>query len=527
MPKLVSIPIPLAGLNTVNIGLPMDSGYARELTNYSIINGRLRKRAATSAFVEYTVTAPTIIPVWFNNQVGNQFGISFNGDIFNLLTGAVTGTIGAGVYYNRGVAFKHISLNLVVGIGAPRLQAGPFAAWSFTTLGITAANIIAGCSHKGRLYVSAGGAIEYSSVGAIAGTMAGSFDVTQFMDGQSVIYMASITIQPGAGAENVLVVVGDKGKILVYQGDYPASSTWNLIGTFDMPPSLGPNNMILLDGDLLIATTSYPFWVRDLFTGGAQTAYDNSPVLPIENLWAASYFGLANDQSLNHAHAWYNRNIDAIIFQTRASGEIDDPLVHYVYFRKYRAWAVWNMIPMLAPIRERSDTSTSRIDYFGCGDGTYKQIRQMLDETPPLYSYDYDEIEEDEYYQIVTSWKTPYFEAFAGKVNKVVGVRPFYEDTESGQFTILRSIFDYSDYNAPNGFYDPAINPGNYSEATIDMPANPSNQYSQYAGLTGLGGGVSFQFTQSGTIEPASIFDSHRQDIYAATAYIEDGGIFI
>lgn len=534
MAKLVPLTLPLGGLNTVNPYVPYDSGYARELTNYTIFNGKLTKRPATRVLYSYYVSSPLRDPVWYD--IASNRGISDNGDIFNLSTGATTGTIGAGTYYTRAVILKHLGATGIIGIGAPRLAASPFSAWTFTTLGITATDINSGCSHKGRLYVSAGGAIEYSAVGAVGGTMAGSFDVTQFMENQDVIYMASITVQPGAGAENVLFIFGESGKVLVYQGDYPASTTWNLMGNFDMPTPIGAQGFQIIDGDIFVATQKYCYWARDLFVGGAQTAYENSPSKPIENLWQSQYWG---DNSLftapEHSHIWYDQNIDAIIcgcyqnFLTDVQ-DYENEQIYFVYFRKYQAWALWFMSPMFAPVTQIADGSGSR-RYTTIGLGYGEQIRAQWG-NPLLNSEDYDVAypavspTPQQNITIETSWKTPYFEAFAGKVNKVTGIRPFFEDTIAGDFSLIRCIFDYSDYNATFGFYAQsnvtAINPGNYSQITIDTQAQASNQYNKFSGLSGMGGGVSFQFTQSGTSSTG-----HTQSIYAATAYIEDGGIFI
>ncbi len=510
---------PLRGLNTLDPFIDFDSGYARELTNYSILNGSLSMRPSVrlvNGRTDFTVTKIN----WYSASADS--GIErVGGDIVTLSTGVTTGNIGGNCQDNA-IPFKHLSLSMITGCREPRNQAAPFTAWTFTTLGIAATAISSACSHKGRLYVSDGSTIEYSDIGQITGAMKGTFVIAPFMEGQFIDRMFSVTAQPGNNASNLFVVFGSLGKVLVYDGSYPGSPDWNIIGNYNMPFAGSNTCFVETDGDIFVATEPYAYWFRDLFSSGAQTAYDNSPTKPIQNLWGS--FVWRNFVGVEPACAFYYADQDCIIckcasanFLTLASYQPTGTFL--VYFKQYRAWALWVMPDVSWPF--------IGIDGIDAGNSI---LRFTTDRTEDTYSIASSSIARSRI--IESTWKSPYYYPQAGVNRMLAGVKPYFRNFISPSpspdvrsLDILRAIYDFSDYNVPFGFYPQSsftpTDPGIFTNGTISVPSNASSIYTEFCGLGGNGGGFSIQLTQIGI---ASAFN--EQGIYQASINFDEGAAY-
>lgn len=527
----VQIPIPIQGLNTVNQLLPVESGFARELTNYSLIGGKLIMRPSTGLTVQNPVS-PSVDLGWINLSGGVWYSIdrAAPGNIRRVSNNAGATSIGGG-FQAPATTIKHLGLNLLIGAQAPRDQAYPFTAWTFTTLGITATAITSATSHKGRLYVCDGQTLEYSGVAAITGTMAGSFPLAEFLAGQNVSRIFSITTQPGNDVDNIFVIFGDGGKVLIYTGDYPGSTTWNLAGNFDMPAPISNQGFVSVDGELFVATTRYCYWLRDLVQSGSTGAYQNSPTKPIENIWQAQTWS-GSVVLPEHAHAYYYEPYDAIVCQCSQIQlgpqdvfDYNNEAMCFVYFRKYNAWTLWAQPPFYAPIVIDPNTNT----YYGIGTGSSV--------IPLIPSRNYDVFEDGTEQLIVTSWKTPYVGGFDGINQQVTGVRPYYGinsgfvNPQRDYFHKVNVIFNYSDLYlrfAFSMYYQTETGVLNHPPGQFTTGTSPGiltqfgNQFSSLINVGGVGEGFSIQFTQRD--DAVARNEEIEHCIYAATVYYEVGG---
>lgn len=542
MANAIPIPIPLRGLNTISPDLPLEAGFARELTNYSIINGRLRMRPAVEDYADGSLETPSqAMAIWFSIGISTatSYLITSHGKVLRLSDDNVMATLTGTDLGKIVTRVKHVSLDLIIGVGEPREVDYPFTAWTFTTSVITAEDITSACSYKGRLYVCDSLTLEYSNVGQVTGAMYDSFSLEEFLDGQSVVRIFSSSIGSGNNSsENVFVIFGDAGKVLVYAGDYPASSTWNLIANFDMPRPLRASGFIEVDGDIWVSTESYAYWFSVLMGSGVQTARDNSPTVAIENLWQSQIGAFPIGNKYNRCDCVYIPNLDAICcnWNTFAPANSWAKLtsityffdtvqgIKLLYFRKYKAWALWLAPDINYPYRLEND-------FYLYGVSTPTQGSFSTNATYDIRFFNLGtQISVDDFNNnpITTSWKTPFINAFAGRVQRVIGVRPFFQSAVNGFLEKLRIIYDYSDYNSPYGFYTQPtvtqINPENYADAQIDVPTQQSDNYSPFVGLSGSGGGVSLQITQQRKTGSA---DNQLNEIYSATLYVEDGGDMI
>lgn len=522
------IPLPIKGLNTVNPYVSFDSGYARELTNYIIRDGRLWFRPGVGSHKNDSGTNRHIH--WFD--IDAETAILDNGDIRNFDTGAGATSIGGSPHANA-TRVKHISLDLVFGCREPRLAIDPFTAWTFTTVYHTASAITCGCSHKGRLYTSDGDTVEYSALSAVTGAMSGSFQISDFMAGQKVVRIFSVSINPSITTENVFVAFGQGGRVLVYGGDYPGSATWSIIAIYDMPAPISNVGFVEIDGDIFVATNLYAYWFRDLFQGGPQTAYRSSPTLPIENIWAGAAWS-SNYSFAFVSHSFYYPEIDAII--TMASlkdggpnnfsllAEYQNSGAYFCYHRKYDAWSFWQAAPFYTPVITDADSGVSGYNtntrIYAAGNKTEVKIL-LQDQYPDEYNSPATWIMSE------SSWKTPYLSPFKGQGLNLSGIRLNFRNPNEGYFEKIRAIFDYSDYKAPLGWYTQSmvtqINPGQYSESNLSVGSVAHGQYSKFVGLSGNGDSVSFQFTDKRTQSAGS----GERSIVDVVAYLTPGADFI
>lgn len=522
--KIIPISPPILGLNTVNPYVDFESGYARELTNYFMSNGALKMRPN----VGYNYISSSASTIFHHS---GRYGINTDGDIYDFGLNTTSTSIGGTTQRRAGVYAKHKTLDLVFGGQEPRNVDNPFTAWTFTTTDITDTEILDGCSHNGRLIVCDEDTLAYSTRNATMGAMEGYFSLSDFLEGQSITRIFSLTAFPGDSTQNLLFIFADGGKVLIYSGLYPASTSWQLIGNYNMtPPAAGGLCFVEKDDDIYVGGWYYAYKARDLLNGGSSFAYENRISKQIENLWQNQnwYFDYSNETP----HAFYldkdytnGVTYDLIIFQCSsidvdyAANQYHNEVVYLVYNRTYNHWSIWGMTPVYAPVRQISSIATGTSPAGGISYVGY---------TPEVQDY-YSSSGSATTENIITSWKTPYTSPYQGRLQKLNAIRPNFRNTASGYFYKIRAITDYSDLNFRYGFYTQpnsttVTNPGKYQDTSLDLVANTYGHYQSYRPLGISGEGISFQFSQA---RKTGSSDAHVHEIYAATAYISDGGVLI
>jgi hypothetical protein len=328
--------------------------------------------------------------------------------------------------------------------------------------------------------------------------------------------MFSVTALPGNYTSNVFVVFGDAGRVLVYQGDYPGSPSWELIGDFKMPAPISRLCLVEVNGDIFVATTQYCYWFRDLFNADAQVAYDKRPSKPIDNLWQSVVWTWPTINPSEISHIWYNSELNAIICQCFEKGQLvkvgeyNNEACYFVYFLEYRAWAFWLMAPIFAPVINNQ----IGMSYFPYGITALDSLSGYDDNqagTTPAG------------YEIYTSWKTPYYQPANGRNKQLSGVKPFYYHQLSGDLELIQAIYDFSDYTQPFGFYNQpsaigGLNPNIFTSGSISLASTLADIYTEFCGVGGNGAGVSIQFTQKGEFG-----DRIPQKIYSASMTLTEG----
>ena len=140
-------------------------------------------------------------------------------------------------------------------------------AWSGS--GLTTSNLYQVDVYKGRLYFVELGTskIWYGGLDSITGTLT-EYNIGLFMrKGGYITAVASTTKQGGAANENLFVAITSLGEVFVFEGDYPGSSTWQLVARYEVSPPLGPRCFTFKGSDLLILTVEGIIPMNALLTG--------------------------------------------------------------------------------------------------------------------------------------------------------------------------------------------------------------------------------------------------------------------
>lgn len=108
--------------------------------------------------------------------------------------------------------------------------------------------------HKKRIWAIQKNTMDlwYLPVDSIAGA-ATKFPVgSLFKKGGHLVAIGAWTLDGGSGVDDLFVIVTSNGEIAVYQGTDPASSTtWSLVGVYDVARPVGKKPLLDYGGDLL------------------------------------------------------------------------------------------------------------------------------------------------------------------------------------------------------------------------------------------------------------------------------------
>lgn len=183
---------------------------------------------------------------------------STNAAIYNV---TASGAVGASVTTCTNGFWSYVNFVtpggqfLVMANGSDAVKNYDGTTWTTPAItGVTPANLSYVTTHKNRLWFVEKNTMNlwYLPVLSIAGA-AVAFPVGQlFKRGGHVIAIGSWTVDSGSGLDDIFVIVTSNGEIAAYQGTDPASSTtWALIGVFDVPRPLGNRPLQDYGGDLL------------------------------------------------------------------------------------------------------------------------------------------------------------------------------------------------------------------------------------------------------------------------------------
>lgn len=282
-PNSVFVAPPINGWNTESSIVLMDPTYALTMDNFFPDQGvvSLRRGSDIHATGVGTGISQTIMTL---NYVGVSKMIAHsesNGLVYDITAaGAATeispGTtsIGTGGYGVKWVQFRDRIILKGPDTGTDVYHwtgSGDLVASAFTGPGGDDKNIIAVGAYKSRVYFgqATSPSLWYGAVDAVTGALT-EFPLTSiFTYGDPTIIFCGGTSRTKEYAEDSLfVIISVSGEMLVYQGDYPGSSTWALVGKYPLPSLLGPGSIFYYGSDLLIATKRGIISTKQILSGG-------------------------------------------------------------------------------------------------------------------------------------------------------------------------------------------------------------------------------------------------------------------
>lgn len=256
-----SIPAPIGGWNARDGIAAMDEKDAIRLDNYFPVGEGVGLRNGTARFVTLNGVsdAPETLMIYSSGATNKMLACA-GGKIYDAsTTGTVSSTLETGLTNDR-FSYENMGgyIVFVNGDDTPRKFDGTtISTTSITGSGLTSSNLIYVCSFKGRLFFIEKNTLNawYLGLLGIAGA-ATKLDFSAYCSlGGKLIAIGRWTRDGGAGADDFVVFLTDKGEAVIYQGTDPSdSTTWSLVGTFKLGQPVGNRPMFNLGADLIIIT---------------------------------------------------------------------------------------------------------------------------------------------------------------------------------------------------------------------------------------------------------------------------------
>ena len=145
-------------------------------------------------------------------------------------------------------------------------------------------------SYASRLFFVESGTMSawYLPVDSIAGAASEFSLAGVFQKGGALLFGATWSLDSGSGLDDKWVVVSTEGEVAVYEGTNPGSSTtWSLVGVYQIAEPIGINATMKAGGDLLIATKAGIVPISSALTKDLAALADVAVSAPIATAWSA------------------------------------------------------------------------------------------------------------------------------------------------------------------------------------------------------------------------------------------------
>jgi hypothetical protein len=262
----IAIPAPISGWNAIDPLANMDPKYAPILINWVPRTSWIELRAGYNAWCqELGGNNPVETLMGYRPVGGTQFLFAAaGGSIYNVSNQAAPVSVLSGFasnrwqYLNFDVPGGSDYLYMVNGSDNPQLWDGTVWTSPIITGGPPQTSFFNIHAHQNRLWFIPNNStkVYYLAASAITGAVAGNVDLGSFMtEGGFVVAMGTWTYNGGTGPQNLAVFITSRGQVIIYAGSDPtSSSTWTLVGVFNLPPPLGIRCLHQIGSDLGIIT---------------------------------------------------------------------------------------------------------------------------------------------------------------------------------------------------------------------------------------------------------------------------------
>jgi len=485
----VFVPPPIDGLNLIAPPTEIKATEARQLDNYFIYDYGITQGSGIQGVETYSAGNIGMI---YTYDVGNRGCLIAAGQkLYSISspTGSKTDRTNAtAVSSNAWIACQfNNKVVLVNGADTPRVWNGTAASvsdFTGTGSGMVYQNLKMPLGYKGRLYLMEENATYfwYGPLG-FAGDAGGTWtqvDVGSFFEsGGYILQMFTWTVNQGLSNEDLLVIISSRGEILIYQGDYPGSSTWGLLARGKIPAPVNTQSFVKVSNDVYIRTQRGLIPISSVIQNQQRSD---------------SYYSLSRkikDELYNGA-GW------PVISDQRPFLFVIDQSTYYVYVLNYERGA-W-----------------SRLTFLDDADGLEQiavfQDQLMLSRGADLYRYD---LAGSPSSAVSYVWKTPFFDFGKSlvKESKLIRVLGSVNTLSASDktFTITASISkDLEDPSSPSEVT--AVSPAlaNSTQTPVVLEVAPP----------GIGKRLSFVFDREGAASDGIA------TIQGFDAFFEEGGIY-
>lgn len=275
--KSLTIPPPVKGWNARDPISMMDPQYAVAIENYFPSSGTvdLRKGYQQWATDVGSDIVYTLMP--YETSTSYLLALGDDGNVYNVTsTGAGTVISGSAVYSGVTGLYSHqfndvVFFTPIDGSVDPYSWSGSGNIASAAFTGIPGIKFLTIGSYKGRIYFAQNAlpSIYYGALEAVTGALT-EFDLGPVISrGFYFVFVGSITRNKQYAEDDLFCAITNAGEVLLYQGDNPEASTWNLLARYFIPAPILPKPTFYLGSSLYIMTEQGIISLKDLMSGAS------------------------------------------------------------------------------------------------------------------------------------------------------------------------------------------------------------------------------------------------------------------
>lgn len=314
---------PTGGWNTRDPISGMDPQYAVEMENFFPDNGTVNLRNGYAFTGTFAVDTAVFLQPFKAGSIDKLIAIAANKTFYDVSAAGAAVAVGSFAngfdpcffcqYRSRIFATDATGLDDVqVWDGG----GGGFVAAAFTGPGGDDKLLGPMCSYKSRLYFAErSGAtvgnlsVWYGGVDFVTGALT-EFPLSSiFRTGGYIIFIGSVTRAKDFSEDELFCIINSEGEILLYQGDYPGSLSWGILGRYFIPKPLGDRAFFYVGNDLMIITRQGVFSMRTVMAGdnfsGQQSGLFSSALTSIINsAFQSAVLSYFNGNAFTPSSAW-------------------------------------------------------------------------------------------------------------------------------------------------------------------------------------------------------------------------------
>jgi hypothetical protein len=270
--SLMSFPAPVGGWNKRDSLAAMKPTDAVDLINWFPQTSYVEIRGGYVDHATGMAASGKTLSVYNAQDGSSEMFCAAAGFIYDVTS---AGAVGAAVATPTNGKFQYVNfgdgtnqwLIMVNGVDSPQYYDG--SAWVSVTgvstpalTGITTSELVHVFVHKGRLMFIQKDSLSfwYLSAGVAGGALTEFSLAGVAQKGGYIMAGATWTIDAGDGPDDRAVFITSEGEVLVYAGTNPSSSTsWALVGVYEVGRPLGRRCLTKYGGDLLVITQNGVF----------------------------------------------------------------------------------------------------------------------------------------------------------------------------------------------------------------------------------------------------------------------------